>query len=104
MKKLPAYIMVVALLVANIASVAHAACPDGISIDGSQIVEAMDNGSNDSENKSAGCDDCSCCHSHASLSYMKAENLTSDNQAHNSWDSKNYFSQLNSPPFQPPKA
>ncbi len=113
MKKLPAYIMVIALLAMNIASAAHADCAEGMVCGGIQAVVSIDDAGNDSddhnkEQRNAACECCATCgghhHNHAAFATGKAEHLAASSQTLHSQEGENYFSQLHYPPSKPPKA
>lgn len=111
MKKLPAYIMVIALLVMNFASVAHADCAEGTLCGGIQAsVSLTDAGDQDQDKdqQNAACDCCATCgghhHSHATVSNGKAEHIAATSQTLHAQAGDNYFSQLHYPPSKPPKA
>jgi hypothetical protein len=110
MKKLPAYIMVIALLVMNFASIAHAECTEGMVCGGVQAsasVDHTDDQNQDDSQKQAACD---CCasghhhHSHASIATGKAEHIMVSSKTLHAQEGENYFSQLHYPPSKPPKA
>jgi len=113
MKKLPAYIMVIALLVMNIASAAHADCAEGTVCGGIQAVVSIDDAGNDSgdqdkEQRNAACDCCATCggHNHSQAVFFtgKAEHFATTSKMYNSQSGEDYFSQLHYPPSKPPKA
>ena len=111
MKKLPAYIMVIALLVMNLASVAHADCTDDMNCAAVQSAVSVDDAGDhqQDEQKSAACDCCATCghhhHTHAAMSHTKAEHFADISKTQRSWDGgATYLSQLHYPPSKPPKA
>lgn len=111
MKKLPAYIMVIALLVMNIASVAHAECTGGGTLcSGAPITASVDDTDNQDQDNGQQESSCECCstghhhHSHASIASGKVEHFVVSNKMRHDTAVDSYLSQLNSPPFQPPKA
>lgn len=109
MKKLPAYIMVIALLVMNIASVAHADCVEGTLCGGIQAVISVDDADDhNGEKQNASCDCCATCgghhHHHAAFTNSKAVPIMVTNQTLHSQSGDTYLSQLNYPPSKPPKA
>lgn len=108
MKKLPAYIMVIALLVMNIASAAHADCVEGTVCGGIQAVISIDGaGDHDGEKQNASCDCCATCgshHHHAAFTNGKADPMINTSQTLHSQNGDTYLSQLNYPPSKPPKA
>ncbi len=108
MKKLPALLMVMALLAMNFASTAHAACdqPGGCG-DFEMAASVDDHGNKGGEKQNAMCDCCATCghhHHHASFSNGKAEHIAATSQTLHSQAGDNYFSQLHYPPSKPPKA
>jgi len=107
MKKLPTYIMVMALLVMNIASATAADCSDQALCGSFSAVVSIDDIGNQGDNQGKVlCDFCSCCYHHSNLSVMhgKAEYVAVASQAQHNRVGENYFSQLNYPPSKPPKA
>lgn len=109
MKKLPAYIMVIALLVMNIASAAHADCAEGTVCGGIQAVVSIDDaGDHDGEKQNAACDCCATCgghhHHHAAFTNGKAVPMMDTSQTLHSNSGDTYLSQLNYPPSKPPKS
>lgn len=107
MKKFSTFIMIIALLVMNIASIAHAECNTGGVCDGVQVVESIDQDGDDSQQ--AVCDCCATCghnhhHSHAFIPHGKAEHFAALSKTHHGWDGATYLSQLHYPPSKPPKA
>lgn len=109
MKKLPAYIMVIALLVMNIASAAHADCVEGTVCGGIQAVVSIDDaGDHDSEKQNVACDCCATCgghhHHQAAFANGKVEHIAATSQTLHSQAGDSYFSQLHYPPSKPPKA
>lgn len=108
MKKLPAFIMVIALLVMNIASIAHAECSANGVCDGVQVVKSVnDSGDQDGGQQKAVCDCCATCghhHTSASLSHVKIDHLMDMSKTQRRWDGgATYLSQLHYPPSKPPK-
>lgn len=107
MEKLSAYIVVIALLMANFVSIAHADCSEGTLCSSNPIVVSMDD--TDDQNGAAQ-DPCECCavghhcHGHVSLSNSKAEILASFRQMNHSWRGDTYSSQLDHPLSKPPQA
>jgi hypothetical protein len=104
------YILIVILLVMNFADMAHAECGEGTlcaSIQTSASEDHADGKNQDTDQEQAACD---CCasghhhHSHVSVSNSKADPLSASSQTDHIWDDASYLSQLNPPPFQPPKA
>ena len=110
MKKLPAYIMVIALLVMNLTSAAHATCADGTLCDGLQVSVSIDDAGDqnqDNNQQDASWDCCLSghhCHSHISISSSKAEHFSATGTLHHSLSGESYFSELNYPPSKPPQA
>ncbi len=108
MKNLLTFCMVIALLVMNVAGVAHADCADGKCDDAVQIVKSENSGDQDGNSNQAGCDHCLNCthhHSHMALSHVKAEHFADISKTQRSWDGgATYLSQLHYPPSKPPKA
>jgi len=108
MKKLPAYIMVIALLAMNIASAAHADCAEGTVCGGIQAVVSIDDaGDHDGEKQKADCDCCARCaghHHHAAFMNGKSEPVMVSSQAAHSSEGVTYLSQLHYPPSKPPQA
>ncbi len=108
MKKLPAYIMVIALLVMNIATVAHADCAEGILCSGIQAVVSIDDASDhDGEKQNASCDCCATCgghhHHYAAFAVGKVDSIMASSQSLHSSNGDTYLSQLNYPPSKPPR-
>ena len=112
MEKIPAYIMVVALLVMNVASAAHADCAEGMACGDIQAVASIDDAGNDSgdqdnERQNAAFDGCAKCgghHHHAAFTAGKAERIAATSQTAHSSEGVTYLSQLHYPPSKPPKA
>jgi len=110
MKKLPAFIMVIALLVMNFASMAHAECEHAGGCGDTQIVKSIDDTSNqDGDTQQANCDCCATCsghhhHSHIAFMNSKADPIMASSQSLHSSNGDIYLSQLNYPPSKPPKA
>lgn len=107
MEKLSAYILVVALLMANLVIVAHADCFEGTLCGSNQTVISMDDTDDQSGEAQIPCECCAVgphCHGHASLPNGKAELLTSFSQMDHSWRGDTYSSQLDYPPSKPPQA
>jgi len=107
-KMLPAYIMIIALLLMNIVNAAHADCAEDVLCDSTQVVASADiQGEQDSDQKNAVCDCCATSHHHHSHNFLvngNANHSVSNDQIYHKWNGENYFSQPNSIPFQPPKA
>jgi hypothetical protein len=107
MKNLFIFCMVIALLVMNVAGVAHTDCADG-KCDNAQVVKSADTGDQDGKSSQVGCDHCLNCshhHSNVALSHVKAEHFSEVSKTHRSWDAgATYLSQLHYPPSKPPKA
>ncbi len=109
MKKLPAYMMVMALMVMNFASIAHADCAEGMICDGvQQTISADQQHDQDGGDKQAACDCCATCshhhHSHIAFIGNKADPIAASSQTLHAQTGENYFSQLHYPPSKPPKA
>lgn len=107
MEKLSAYILVIALLMANLVSVAHADCFEGTLCGSNQAVISMDDIDDKNDEAQAPCECCAVgphCHGHASLNNAKAEFLVSFRQMGHSWRGDTYSSQLDYPPSKPPQA
>lgn len=107
MKKLPTFIMVIALLAMNIASATAADCSDeALCGNFLNIVTIDDMGNQDDSQGKAICDFCSCCHHHSNVSTLhgKAEYIAIITQTRHNQVGENYFSQLNYPPSKPPKS
>lgn len=107
MTKLPAYILVVAMLVMSIASTAHADCAEGFVCDGLQQTSVMDKHDQDDGSQKADCDCCARCaghHHHAAFTNVKSEPVMISSQAAHSSDGVTYLSQLHYPPSKPPQA
>lgn len=109
MKKLPTFIMVIALLVMNFAGIAHAECTQAGGCDGIVVVQSMDDSvDQDGQTQKSACDCCATCghhhHAQAFISHGKAEHFAAASERQHSWDGENYFSQLHYPPSKPPKA
>ncbi|MBV1934591.1 MAG: hypothetical protein KUG59_07865 [Parvibaculaceae bacterium] len=107
MEKLSAYILVIALLMANLVTVAHADCFEGTLCGSNQTVISMDDTVDQSGEAQAPCECCAIgphCHGHASLSNGKIEFLASFSQMDHSWRGDTYSSQLDYPPSKPPQA
>ncbi len=105
MRKFFAYIMVFSLLVSNVASAfhTHEECSDEHFSDSAHLVDMFDDAGEENGNEPSGCDDCTCCHFHASFVYSSSDQLNSYPQIHNRLVGNRYFSLIESPPFQPPK-
>jgi hypothetical protein len=107
MKNLLTFCMVIALLVMNIAGVAHADCADGGTCDNVQVVKSENTGDQDGKTSKAECDHCLNCsshHSHMALNHVKAEHFAASSETRHGWDGETYLSQLHYPPSKPPKA
>lgn len=113
MKKLPAYILVVAMLVMSIASAAHAECGEGLVCGTVQTVSAADDvhsesGDHQNDEQQSFCDCCATCgghhHHHAAFAIGKADHVMASSQTLHSNSGDTYLSQLNYPPSKPPKA
>ena len=113
MKKLPAYILVVAMLVMSIASTAHADCAEGLVCDGMQTVSAagdVHSESSDHQNdeQQSFCDCCATCgghhHHHAAFAIGKADHVMASSQTLHSSEGATYLSQLHYPHSKPPQA
>jgi hypothetical protein len=109
-KKCSAFMMVIALLVMNIASVSHAECPES---DGYERVQAVtsagDSGDMEKGTQSAVCDCCATCghhhHVQAFLAHSKAAHRTEISTKQRRRDEgETYLSQLHYPPSKPPEA
>ena len=111
MKKLPALILVMALMVMNFATAAHADCAEGLICDGMQQVESMDQHDQHNQNddgQQTSCDCCATCsghhhHSHIAFMNSKADPIMASSQSLHSSHGDTYLSQLNYPPSKPPK-
>lgn len=107
MKKLPAYILVVAMMVMSIASTAHADCAEGFVCDGLQQTSVMDKHDQDDGSQKADCDCCARCaghHHHAAFTNGKSEPVMVSSQTAHSSEGVTYLSQLHYPPSRPPQA
>ena len=110
MKKLPAFMMVMALLVMSFANIAHADCAEGMICDGvEQTLSADQHNDHDGDQKQAACDCCATCSEHHHHSHMaalngKAEPIMASSQTAHSSEGATYLSQLHYPPSKPPKA
>jgi hypothetical protein len=114
MSRLFAFGIIVAFLVVNIASVAHADCTSDVNCAATQSVAVVDNAGdqhNDHQDdqKQAACDCCATCsghHHHSHMAYVngKAEPIMASSQAAHSSEGATYLSQLHYPPSKPPKA
>lgn len=107
MKNLPIYMMLLAVLVMNIASVAHASCLDNLS-DHIQLADTSDD--SDSHHQDIPDDSpCECCAgtcSHISF-VMSSEKVTHHAVGYHAYfsrDGTDYLSHLQYPPSRPPKA
>ena len=110
MKKTYAFVMVIALLVMNIASVAHADCAEGFVCNDVHLAESADQHDHQhDDSQQANCDCCTTCSGHHHHSHMahldsKAEPIVAFGQTAHSIDMAAYASQLLYPPSKPPKA
>jgi hypothetical protein len=109
MKKLPAFILLMAFMVMNIASTAHADCAEGFICDGMQQVESIDQHDQNDDNQQSNCDCCTTCsghhhHSHMAFINSKADPLIAANSKMHAQTGETYLSQLHYPPSKPPKA
>lgn len=110
MKNLLTFGMVIALMVMNIASTAHADCAEGFTCDGMQQVEVIDQHDHQhDDSQQSNCDCCATCSGHHHHSHManvngKADPTMASSQTAHSSDGDTYLSQLNYPPSKPPKA
>lgn len=101
--------MVIALLVMNFASIAHAECTKAGGCDGMTIAKSMDDsGDQDGKTQKSACDCCATCgghhHHQAAFANGKAEHIAATSQTLHSQAGDSYFSQLHYPPSKPPKA
>ncbi len=105
MRKFFAYIMVFSLLASNVISAfhSHEECSDEHFSDSAHLVGMLDDMGEGNSNEPLGCDDCTCCHFHASFVYSYSDQLDLYPQIHNRPVGNKYFSLIESPPFQPPK-
>jgi hypothetical protein len=109
MKKFSTLIMVMALLVMNIASIAHAECSAIGVCDGVQVVKSVDDsGDQGGDTQKTVCDCCATCghhhHTHASLAHTKTDHMMDMSKTQRRWDGgATYLSQLHYPPSKPPK-
>lgn len=105
MEKLSAYIVVIALLMANLVSVAHADCSEGTVCGSNQVVVSIDDADNQNGAAQAPCE---CCavghHGHAFLSNNKVNLLATFSQMDHSPRGDIYSSRLDYPPSKPPQA
>lgn len=108
MKKLPALLMVMALLATNFASTAHAACDQPGGCGDFEIMASVDDhGDKDGETQKVMCECCATCgshHHHAAFANGKADPIAATSQTLHSQSGDTYLSQLNYPPSKPPKA
>lgn len=109
MKKLPALVLILTLMVMNIASAAHADCAEGFICDGVQQVESMDQHDQNDDSQQSNCDCCATCsghHHHSHMAYVssKADPIMASSQTTHSSEGATYLSQLHYPPSKPPKA
>lgn len=109
MKKFSTFIIIIALLVMNIASIAHAGSDTNGVCDGVQVVKSVDDsGDQGGDTQKTACDCCATCghhhHTHAFISHGKAEHFAATSKTHHSWGGATYLSQLHYPPSKPPKA
>lgn len=106
MNKLPTFIAIVALLIMNVVSAAHADTLGGILCDDVKI-ESLHDCHEQGESQSSVCD-CTACghhhHSHASLPLVKSSPFPSYTKMEIRFENINYLSQLHYPPSKPPKA
>lgn len=104
MRKLPVFLVVMSLIVGSLFSATHSHAAS-ISDDGVQIVKCMDdNDSGDSTANSVSCHQCCHAGSHIILNQQNGDvNLPVSQKSFFS-RGESYLSQLNSPPFQPPRA
>ena len=104
MKKLPVFLVVMTLIVGNLFSAMHVHA-GGVGDDaGIQIIKAM--GENSDSNDSTNFVECNqCCHagSHIAMNNKPSTNHDMASIKHFTSSSESYLSQLNSPPFQPPR-
>ena len=108
MRKLPSFLMVIAFLVVNISTTAHAGCPDHVDCHETQLVESIASSSHNENNEQHGpCNFCACTshgHSQMILAPIKTEYVLSSTNILRSLKDFSYFSQYYYPPTEPPKA
>ncbi len=104
MKRLPVFLVIMSLIVGSLFSAVHAHA-EGFSDSNTQIIQSMDSDS-DSHGSSniIGCEQC--CHAgcHIAFNNQSSTNHAPASSKHFISSGESYLSQLNSPPFQPPRA
>ncbi len=108
MKKLPALLMVMTLLLMSIASSAHADCAEAGGCDSIQAVKSIDDSSDhDGDTQKAACDCCATCshHNHSNATFLNgsADPIIVVSQTLHVQVGDTYFSQLQYPLSKPPK-
>ena len=104
MKKLPVFLVVMTLIAGSLFSAMHAHAA-GFSDGGVQIVKCLDdNGNGDDSAKSTSCHQCCHSSSHITLNQQSGNTYLPVSKKHFFSRGESYLSQLNSPPFQPPRA
>lgn len=105
MKKLPVFLVVMTLIVGSLFSAMHAHA-GGVSDDaGLHIVKTTDDNSDDGSTNLVECTQC--CHAGCHITLNNQSSGHNHNPASNKHfisSGESYLSQLNSPPFQPPRA
>lgn len=104
MKKLPVFLVVISLIVGSLFSAMHSHA-SGLSGDTVQAVQSLDD-SSDSHDSSNLVECEQCCHAgcHIAMNNQSTTNHIPIASKHFISSGESYLSQLNSPPFQPPKA
>jgi len=104
MKKLPALIMIIILLL-NVATVAHAGCTEELEKPNSQAIDLVDS-SGGEEDDLAICDcvGCNCHHSHSFLPKIQSVSFSANSQINYIWNNNIDVSKFQYPLSKPPKA
>lgn len=109
MKKVSMYITVIALLVMNIATTAHADCMQGTFHSDVEVSASMSDADHQhGDEQNASCDCCATCsghhHNHAAFSGSKSEPVMVSSQTVHYSEGATYLSQLHYPPSKPPQS
>ena len=105
MKRLPVFLVVMSLIVGSLFSAMHAHA-SGFSDDTVQVIQSLDDTSDNHSNSNfVECEQC--CHTgchHIAMNNQSSTNHAPASSKHFISSGESYLSQLNSPPFQPPRA